>query len=158
MRHHPQMTAYQEAFEQIQGVTNQLFDDTNARVLFILDRQGQLVAASGDVEHLDTTSLGALVAKHAGHQETSKRLKESGSATLQADHASLYLHLVERRLLLLVSFDARSTLGLVRLRVRQASEGLVRILNEALAKPVEPGTAPPFAKFTDSDIDRLFPA
>ena len=139
-------------------MTDQLFDDTNARVLFILDRQGQIIAASGDVEHLDTTSLGAVVADRSAQEETSKRLKESGSTPFQADDVSLYLHLVERRLLLVVGFDARSTLGLVRLRVRQASENFIRILNEALAKSPEPGLEPPFGKFTESDIDRLFTA
>jgi hypothetical protein len=58
-----------------------------------------------------------------------------------------------------VIFDERSSLGLVRLRVRKASVDLERVLHEMEAKSLEVGsvkTVSPFAEITDDDIDALF--
>ena len=56
-------------------------------------------------------------------------------------------------------FDERSSLGLVRLRVRKASTGIEGILNEMEVKAQRAGAAEaasPFAEITDEDIDALF--
>ena len=53
----PQMVMYEEEFNQIQQVVDKLVKDSNAKVVFIVDKNGQLIAASGDVENLDTTTL-----------------------------------------------------------------------------------------------------
>ncbi|MEO6599942.1 MAG: roadblock/LC7 domain-containing protein, partial [Polyangiaceae bacterium] len=49
-----------------------------------------------------------------------------------------------------------SSLGLVRLRVRKASDELNRIFEALLSKVHEPGNDSPFAEITDEDIDNLF--
>ena len=53
-------------------------------------------------------------------------------------------------------FDSKSSLGLVRLRVRKASDELNRIFEALLSKVSEPGSDSPFAEITDEDIDNLF--
>src|SRR5215813_5363884 len=58
----PQMVMYEEEFNQIQNVVDRLVKDANAKVVFIVDKNGQLIAASGDVDNLDTTSLASLTA------------------------------------------------------------------------------------------------
>ena len=53
-------------------------------------------------------------------------------------------------------FDERSSLGLVRLRVRKAAVELVNIL-DALVKKSASGSQPSvFSEITDDDIDNLF--
>jgi hypothetical protein len=54
-----------------------------------------------------------------------------------------------------VIFDSKSSLGLVRLRVRKASDELKRVFEALLTKVQEPGDSP-FAEITDDDIDNLF--
>ena len=56
------MVMYEEEFNQIQTVVDRLVKDANAKVVFIVDKNGQLIAASGDVDNLDTTSLASLTA------------------------------------------------------------------------------------------------
>ena len=51
----PQMVMYEEEFNQIQVVVDRLVKEANARVVFIVDKNGQLIAASGEVENIDTT-------------------------------------------------------------------------------------------------------
>jgi len=61
---------------------------------------------------------------------------------------------VEDRLILVVIFDRRSSVGLVRLRVRRASEELARIL-VAVAEAATAGQGV-IEDLTEADIESLF--
>ena len=57
---------------------------------------------------------------------------------------------------MVVLFDERSSLGLVRLRVRKATAELLQIL-DVLTKKSASGNQPSvFSEITDDDIDNLF--
>jgi hypothetical protein len=58
--------------------------------------------------------------------------------------------------ILVVIFDARSSLGLVRLRVRKTSAELATIFDEMSRLPPPGREGSPFAELTDQDIDNLF--
>ena len=87
-----------------------------------------------------------------------KLLKENEFATQfhEGEKANIHIQLVGNRVILVVIFDSRSSLGLVRLRVKKASEELNHIFEALLKKVQEPGTDSPFAEITDEDIDNLF--
>ncbi|MCB9621411.1 MAG: roadblock/LC7 domain-containing protein, partial [Sandaracinus sp.] len=53
-------------------------------------------------------------------------------------------------------FDNKTSLGLVRLRVKKASEELNHIFEALLTKVSDPNREAPFAEITDDDIDNLF--
>jgi predicted regulator of Ras-like GTPase activity (Roadblock/LC7/MglB family) len=155
----PQMVMYEEEFNRIQQVVDRLVHDANAKVVFIVDKNGQLIAASGDVENLDTTSLASLTAGNiAATGGMARLLKENEFATQfhEGEKANIHIQLVGNRVILVVIFDAKSSLGLVRLRVKRASEELNRIFEALLQKVAEPGGESPFAEITDEDIDNLF--
>jgi len=67
---------------------------------------------------------------------------------------------VAKRIILVVVFDERSSLGLVRLRVKKAGNELAKILEEMLKKSEADcavgGAGSPFNEITDDDIDNLF--
>src|SRR5580658_4285427 len=78
----PQMVMYEEEFNQIQTVVDRLVRDANAKVVFIVDKNGQLIAASGDIDNVDTTSLASLTAGNiAATGGMAKLLKENEFAT-----------------------------------------------------------------------------
>ena len=133
----PQMVMYEEEFNQIQTVVDRLVRDANAKVVFIVDKNGQLIAATGGM---------------------AKLLKENEFATQfhEGEKANIHIQLVGNRVILVVIFDSKSSLGLVRLRVRKASEELANIVESVLKKVNEPGADTPFAEITDEDIDNLF--
>ena len=58
----PQMVMFAEEFHQIQGIVDSLVKSSNASVVFIIDKNGQLIAASGESDNIDTTSLASLTA------------------------------------------------------------------------------------------------
>ncbi len=155
----PQMVMYEEEFTLIQTCVDHLVKSANAKVVFIVDKNGQLIAASGDVENLDTTSLASLTAGNiAATGGMAKLLKENEFATQfhEGENANIHIQLVGNRVILVVIFDSKSSLGLVRLRVRKASEELNTIFETLLKKVAEPGADSPFAEITDEDIDNLF--
>src|SRR6188474_1284657 len=154
----PQMVMYEEEFNQIQAVVDRLVREANAKVVFIDDKNGQLIAASGEVDNIDTTSLASLTAGNiAATGGIAKLLRENEFTTQfhEGENANIHIQLVDNRVILVVIFDKKTSLGLVRLRVKKASEQLVGIFKELAAKSAGPGNAM-FAEITDDDIDNLF--
>src|SRR5258707_1629885 len=58
----PEMVMYDEEFQQISGVCERLSREANAKIVFLVDKNGQLIASVGATENLDTTSLASLTA------------------------------------------------------------------------------------------------
>src|SRR6187431_974423 len=155
----PQMVMYEEEFNQIQTVVDRLVREANAKVVFIVDKNGQLIAAAGETEQLDTTSLASLTAGNiAATGGIAKLLRENEFATQfhEGESQNIHIQLVGNRVILVVIFDAKSSLGLVRLRVRKATDELIKIFEVLLNKSAAPGGDSPFAEITDDDIDSLF--
>jgi predicted regulator of Ras-like GTPase activity (Roadblock/LC7/MglB family) len=155
----PQMVMYEEEFNQIQGITDRLVREANAQVVFIIDKNGQLIAASGESEEIDTTSLASLTAGNiAATGGIAKLLREKEFTTQfhEGERSNIHIQLVGNRVILAVIFDSKTSLGLVRLRVKKASEELNQIFEALLNKVEEPGQETPFAEITDDDIDNLF--
>jgi hypothetical protein len=65
---------------------------------------------------------------------------------------------VAKRIILVVIFDDRSSLGLVRLRVKKAGAELARLFEDIQKKSerARNSATSPFAEITDDDIDKLF--
>ncbi len=155
----PQMVLYEDEFNQIQDSVLKLVKAANAKVVFVVDKNGQLIAAGGDIDDLDTTSLASLTAGNiAATGGMAKLLREHEFATQYHEGKNQHIHiqLVGNRVILVVIFDAKSSLGLVRLRVRKATEELDQIFEALNRKPEDPTAESPFAEITDDDIDNLF--
>lgn len=149
---------YEDELNQVQGVVDQLARDANARVVCIVDTNGQLIATSGETDNLDTTSLASLIAGTiAAMGGMAKLLKENEFPTQfhEGVKANIHIQRVGHRVILAVIFDSRATLGLVRLRVKRASDALNTIF-EALQKRQPRSGDGPLTEITDEDIDNLF--
>ncbi len=156
---HQQMVIYEEEFEQISLLCKRLTEDAHAKAVILVDKNGQFIASHGDVSHLDTTSLASLTAGNiAATSGLAKLIGEEDFPNVfhEGQHDSLHLTLVAQRAILVVMFDRRSSLGLVRLRVKTCSEGLALIFQQMQQKAALQATKTPFGEITDSDIDNLF--
>jgi predicted regulator of Ras-like GTPase activity (Roadblock/LC7/MglB family) len=150
---------FDEEFRQITAICDRLTRDANAKVVFLVDKDGQLIASSGQAQNLDTTSLASLTAGNVAAMGGLAKLigeKEFPNQYHEGEHESLHMSIVGGRVVLVVIFDARSSLGLVRLRVKKAGEELGRIFESLATKQTLPGVQSPFAEITDDDIDHLF--
>ena len=153
-----QFVMYEEEFQQISKVCEKLTKDANAKVVFLGDKNGQLIACTGQVETLDTTSLASLMAGQIAAAGGIAKLineKEFNQIFHEGERDNIHISIVGGRVILVIIFDNRSSLGIVRLRAKKASEELSRIF-EIMAKKSEAPGATPFAEITDEDIDNLF--
>lgn len=53
---------YEEKFRKIDDELQKLHRQTNAMLVFLVDKNGQLIASAGEARDLDTTSLASLTA------------------------------------------------------------------------------------------------
>ena len=153
---------YAEELQRLEEALRRLRHDANARAVFLIDKNGQEIAAAGETEQFDTTSLASLTAGNvAATDSLAKLIGEREFSVLfhegQQDH--IHISIVAKRSILLVIFDDRSSLGLVRLRVKRAGAEMERIfeaINEKAEKGIEAGHGSPFSEITEEDIDALF--
>jgi len=161
--HQTTFVMYDEEFKRISEVIDKLLKESNSKVIFLVDKNGQLIAGCGETEHLDTTSLASLTAGNiAATGGLAKLIGEKEFSILfhEGEKDNIHISIVGQRVILVVIFDQRSSLGLVRLRVKKASDELGTIFDELSkkAEEVEQGgnADSPFAEITDDDIDNLF--
>jgi len=159
------LVLYDEEFEKIRQALQRLLEDATAKLVFLVDKNGQQIAAVGDMSPLDTTSLASLTAGNVAATDGLARLigeKEFSILFHEGEKDNIHISIVARRVILVVIFDDRASLGLVRLRVRRATAELETVFNE-IARKVDARKASlgselsgPFSEITDEDIDRLF--
>ncbi len=159
----PQLVLFEEDQKRILAVAERLVRDANAKAVFLVDKNGQMVADAGELKNLDTTSLASLVAGNiAATGGLAKILGEEEFPIHfhQGERDNLHITLVAERIILVVLFDERSSLGLVRLRVKKAGQKLSQIFEDVFKKAEadfdEEGLGAPFAEISDQDIDNLF--
>ena len=146
------------------SVLDRLLEEANAKFVFLVDKSGQQIASSGKLEQADPTALASLAAGNVAATEgLAQLIGEDEFSTLfhEGQSDSLHISLISDRIILLVIFDEHSSLGLVRLRVKQRVAELEIIVQEmtdratAKASP-SAGSAAALAEITDEDIDALF--
>jgi predicted regulator of Ras-like GTPase activity (Roadblock/LC7/MglB family) len=156
------LVMYDDDHRKILAVLQRLVRDANAKGIFLVDKNGQLVAEAGEMRGIDSTSLASLTAGNIA--ATGGLAKIIGEEEFpihfhQGQRDNLHITLVAGRIILVVVFDERSSLGLVRLRVKKAGAELGHIFEEIRKKTERAqaaGAASPFAEITDDDIDNLF--
>src|SRR5207249_11188305 len=153
------LVLYDEKFQKIRQALQRLLEDASAKLVFLVDKNGQQIAAVGDMASLDTTSLASLTAGNVAATDGLARLigeKEFSILFHEGEKDNLHISIIGGRVILVVIFDTRSSLGLVRLRVKKASDELNKIFDGLMKKVKVPGAGSPFAEITDDDIDNLF--
>jgi predicted regulator of Ras-like GTPase activity (Roadblock/LC7/MglB family) len=116
----------EDAFSQMQRVVSNLVKVAGIVVSFLIDKNGCLIVASGDVDNLDTTNLAALTPEALDQLLGSERCAQ---VRLSDERRCVRVHLVGDRALLVSIFDAERV-GVAALRMRQAVRDLERMLGE----------------------------
>ncbi len=159
------MIMYEEEYQRIKIIIGRLRTDSNAKLVFLVDKNGQQIAAQGDLENLDATSLASLTAGNVAATDGLAKLigeKEFSILFHEGERDNIHISIVAQRVILVVIFDNRSSLGLVRLRVRKASQELTEVFEKIVRKITQEKESgrqevgSPFAEITDEDIDSLF--
>ena len=151
---------HEHQFHKIKTLLARLCVEAAARVVFLVDRDGQPIAFHGDIGNMDTTSFSSLAAGNVAATTSMAQLLGEDifpSVFHEGENESIYICVIGRSLLVVV-FDQRSTIGLVKLRAKKASFEVAAIIDE-VARESEEHKAQEnsfFSEITDEDIDSLF--
>src|SRR5260370_12239342 len=148
-------------FKQIKTHLQAFLRDSNARCALLVDRTGQLVARGGDPPQFDSAALACLTAADfSANDQLAKMIGEQEFASLvhQGEKESMFLADVAKRVILVVLFDQRTTLGLVKLKGKGAVEGLTKVFAEMFNRVGAAPSAPQkgLLEGAENEIDKLF--
>jgi predicted regulator of Ras-like GTPase activity (Roadblock/LC7/MglB family) len=158
------LVMYEEEFKLIDAELAKLHQQANVKLTFLVDKNGQLITSVGDTKGVDTTSLASLTAGNIAATGGMAKLigeKEFSILFHEGEKDNIHISVIGQRIILVVIFDQRSSLGLVRLRAKKTSDVLVKLFDEIFLKVErERGTKQvvksPFAEITEEDIEKLF--
>jgi predicted regulator of Ras-like GTPase activity (Roadblock/LC7/MglB family) len=123
---------------RIEAVLGRFLSDASASAALLIDRSGQPLAEAGTARTLDVGSIGALAAAaFSSTAALARLLGESEFSVLfhEGVKESMHVSTVDDDTILLVIFDERTTIGMVRLFAREASASVGAVLGETRARP-----------------------
>jgi predicted regulator of Ras-like GTPase activity (Roadblock/LC7/MglB family) len=117
----------------------------------------------GEAPAFDPTAFASLTAADfSANDQLARMLGESefGALFHQGERESMYLADIARRVILVVLFDNRTTLGLVKLRVKAAVTQLTQVFTDMFNRDGTnaPGVESEFLGEAEDEIDKLFGA
>jgi predicted regulator of Ras-like GTPase activity (Roadblock/LC7/MglB family) len=146
---------------RIRAVLVDFLRDASARTALLVDRAGQMLITVGEAPTFDPTAFASLTAADfSANDQLARLLGEGEFGTLfhQGERESLYLADIARRVILVVLFDNRTTLGLVKLRMRGAVGELTAIFTAMFTR--DTGTSgrvdAGFLGEAEDELDKLF--
>jgi predicted regulator of Ras-like GTPase activity (Roadblock/LC7/MglB family) len=155
---HGHFILHDKEYEGFLSVLKRLLADSYSKIVFLVDKNGSLLACAGETGDFDTTSLASLAAGNIAATGGLASLigeKEFSILFHEGERDNMHISVVADRLILVVVFDRRSSVGLVRLRVRRAAADLERILREVDAKAGKEEERG-IEELTEADIESLF--
>jgi predicted regulator of Ras-like GTPase activity (Roadblock/LC7/MglB family) len=128
---------FEEDYWAINTTLQELLQNSNAKSVLLLDKTGQMISSLGEEPEFDMHSFASLcAADFEANAQLAELIGEKDFATLyhQGSNESMYLARVARDIILVILFDKRTTLGLVRLRTKKAVDHLATVINRLYDK------------------------
>jgi len=112
---------------KLEAILTGFIEESSARLAMIVDNGGMILTRIGDFNGIDIQPLAALTAgSYASTQALAKVIGENEftGVTHQGKRNSIYISMVANFGLLVVVFDANTTIGMVRLSARDTAKKL----------------------------------
>ncbi|MEQ8766576.1 MAG: roadblock/LC7 domain-containing protein [Planctomycetota bacterium] len=153
---------YKEDVTRLNKILDELLKACEARSALLVDRDGHMVTWRGDNPRFDPDTVSALIAgSYAATREIARLLGEDEFTHLfqQGTRDNIHLTMVGERALLTILFDDQTTLGMVRLYVKEAATRLEEVFKTTQAR-VSTGTGAPkdYARQARNQLDGFFDA
>lgn len=121
---------YEEEINKIDALISKMLKGAEAKCALLVDKDGHLITRQGFTHSLDTTALAALLAgSFASTKEIAKLVGEPEFSVLfhQGKKDHIHMTIVGERSILVVIFDDRTTIGMVRLYAKETAVELEKI-------------------------------
>lgn len=151
---------YEEEITKIDALLNKLLKGCEAKCALLVDKDGHLITRQGFTHSLDTTALAALLAgSFASTKEIARLVGEPEFSVLfhQGKKDHIHMSIVGDRSILVVIFDDRTTIGMVRLYAKETATELARVFDEIRQKTGhKPTVTQDFADAAQNKLDDIF--
>jgi len=155
---------YEEDIAAVQAILRELLDTAYAEGALLVDKAGQLILNAGTTPDFDLHAFSSLVsADFAANSELARLLGEEGFDTLvhQGGRQNLYLTRVNPRVILAVVYDKRTSLGIVRHRIKRCVVDLRESFQRLFDKSQVPAASlpmmdPSLVRGMESELERAF--
>jgi len=157
---HRVLILYEEDQRRLTGNLRSLCAGAKSRAVFLIDKNGRLLAQAGEADVVDTTTLASLTAGIVAATSGLAQLlgeREFSALVHEGAQESLHVSMVAGEAILVVLFDRQSSLGLVRLRVKKAAEEIARTF-ATIGTQGDRAAGDELGQITDEEIENLFSA
>ena len=152
---------YEEEIVRIDSLLTKMLKGAEAKCALLVDKDGHLITRQGFTHSLDTTALAALLAgSFASTREIARLVGETEFSVLfhqgRKDH--IHMSIVGERSILVVIFDDRTTIGMVRLYAKETSVELSKVFASLSdrSQHEQPGVSADFAASAGDKLDDIF--
>lgn len=148
----------EKILKRLEKEVERLKNESGATAAFLVDKNGQLIATSSSVSEYDTTSIAALVAGNVAATDGLAKLlgeKEFSLLFHEGENEQIHISLILKTIILVVIFDESTSIGLIRLRVKNFISKMEASLKASFTSP-EKGTENIFEDISDDEIEKLF--
>lgn len=153
---------YEEEITRIDALLTRMLKGAEAKCALLVDKDGHLITRQGFTHSLDTTALAALLAgAFASTKEIARLVGEPEFSVLfhQGKKDHIHMTIVGERSILVVIFDDRTTIGMVRLYAKETAVELSKIFEQILVKSGtggNEGISSDFAAMANNKLDDIF--
>lgn len=152
---------YEEDITEINKILEQFLERSQAKCALLIDKEGHLVTKKGFTKSFNTDSIAALVAgSFASTREVAKLLGETEFTVLfhQGKNENIHIGLVAERALVVVIFDDRTTLGMVRLYAEELTQKLTEAMLASMDrnKDKKGGVSQEYEQAAEKALDDFF--
>jgi len=151
---------YEEEIAAIDDLLKKMLKGAEAKCALLVDKDGHLITRQGFTHSLDTTALAALLAgSFASTKEIAKLVGEPEFSVLfhQGKKDHIHMSIVGERSILVVIFDDRTTIGMVRLYARESAKELEQVFQSVTErKQPSEGLTDDFPEKAQERLDDIF--
>jgi len=153
---------YETEIKEIESLMSTMLKGAEAKCALLVDKDGHLICRQGFTHSLDTTALAALLAgSFASTREIARLVGEDEFSVLfhQGKKDHIHMSLVGERSIMVVIFDDRTTIGMVRLYARETAQKLTGVFQKIKTDSGsgrEAGVTDEFADLAGDKLDDIF--
>ena len=125
------LSLYKDDLDQIHSILKEFISLADVNCTLLIDKDGYMVTNAGSLADIDMQGVATLVAGSFATARTMARLIGEDEFCIlfhEGQSGNIQINLVGDHSFLVSAFDARTTVGMVRLYAKEAAEKLVKVL------------------------------
>jgi predicted regulator of Ras-like GTPase activity (Roadblock/LC7/MglB family) len=153
---------YKEDIDRINKILSHLITESASAYVLLINKDGNLISQVGFSPNINVTSLAALAAgSFASTKAIATLIGETEFSVMfhQGDNQNIHISLVDEDVIMVLIFDDRTNLGLVKMIANQAKAKLGTVLNDVKNNGI-PDVMPEVmggGEHVQDKLDLLFP-